>query len=197
MARLPALVDALVAVDGRERVVIDNVARAVREAGFIQTTKRGRGAADMTAADAAALVVGLYGSAGMNDAPRVVDAFSQARRRQPAGLIKSGPSVLGPLLRARTLLDAVVRLIELGPVLDPTPRVGTPGVGLGQVTLTLRRPFLHASIAVVWRVGETEIFEIELHFAAAGRAVAAPYEVATEVRQPIFLSLHRATAPAA
>lgn len=197
MARLPALVDALVAIDGRERVVIDNVARAVREGGFIQTTKRGRGAAEMTATDAAALVVGLYGSAGMNDAPRVVEAFSQARRKHPAGAIKDGPAGLGPLLRSRTLLDAVTRLIELGPQLDPIARIDAPEVGLGRVALILRRPFLHASIAVVWRVAEDEIFEVDLHFAVAGQAVAPPYEVATEVRQPIFLTLHRATAPSA
>ncbi|WP_292035586.1 MULTISPECIES: hypothetical protein [unclassified Brevundimonas] len=195
MARLPALVDALVAIDGRERVVIDNVARAVREAGFIQTTKRGRGAAEMTAHDTAALIVGLYGSAGMGDAPRVVEAFSEAKRKHPAGAIKDGPTALGPLLRSRTLLDAVARLVELGPVLDPVDRIGAPAPGLAHIQLTLRRPHLHASIKVVFRQAEAQVYEIELHYAARGAPFAPPYEVATEVRQPIFLTLHKATLP--
>lgn len=195
MARLPALVDALVAVDGRERVVVDNIARAVREAGFIQTTKRGRGAADMTCDDAAALLVGLYGSAGMIDAPRVVEAFTQARRRHPVGAIRGGPAILGPLLRARTLMDAVARVIELGDVLDPVDRLGAPAPGLGRITLTLHRPHLHASIGVMWRVAEDQVFEIEMTYAERGPAQTPPYDVATEVRTPILITLHRATAP--
>lgn len=195
MARLPALVDALVQIDGRERVLIDNVARAVREAGFIQTTKRGRGAAEMTAQDAAALLVGLYGSAGMADAPRVVDAFSQMKRRHPAAAIKDGPAALGPLFRSRTLLDAVQRLIELGPKLDPVDKLSQPAIGLGRVTLALHRPHLHASIRVVWRVAEDRIFEIALYYSGR-QAIVSAYEVATEVRQPIFLTVHRALAPA-
>ena len=46
MAKLPALVDALAAADYRSRATIDQIARVVREAGYIPTTKRGSGAAD-------------------------------------------------------------------------------------------------------------------------------------------------------
>lgn len=194
MARLPALVDALVQVDGRDRVLIDNVARAVREAGFIQTTKRGRGAAEMTSQDAAALLVGLYGSAGMLEAPRVVQAFSQMKRRDPTGAIKGGPAALGPLFRSRTLLDAVQRLIELAPLLDPIDRAAPPAVGMGRATLALCRPHLYATIDVSWRLAEDRIYEIPLTYAGR-QAVVPAYEVVTQVRQPILLTLHRATAP--
>lgn len=60
MAKLPALVDALAAADYRSRATIDQIARVVREAGYIPTTKRGSGAADMTVREAANLLIGSF-----------------------------------------------------------------------------------------------------------------------------------------
>jgi hypothetical protein len=49
MARLPTLVDALTAADGRrDRATIANIARAIREAGLLPPSARGRGATPMT-----------------------------------------------------------------------------------------------------------------------------------------------------
>lgn len=59
MAKLPALVKAVTAVDGREHKTIEHVARVVREAGFIPTGKRGGGSADVTYEAAANLIIGL------------------------------------------------------------------------------------------------------------------------------------------
>lgn len=196
MARLPALVDALSLVDGRERVAIDNIARAVREAGFIQTTKRGRGAAEMTTQDAAALLVGLYGAGTMVDAPGTLKGFSQARRKAPAPLPEDAPAALGPLHRSRTLLDAVAQVIELAPYMDVGGGPDLPPTGACNVWLTLYRPHLHASIRALWTLAPDRLYEAEFTYTARARArIQPPYEIATEVRPPIFIILHRATAP--
>lgn len=57
MTKLPGLVGALAECDERERATLDHVARVIREAGLIPTTKRGSGAADMTLTAAANLLI--------------------------------------------------------------------------------------------------------------------------------------------
>jgi hypothetical protein len=79
MAKLPALVSALEAVDGRERATIEHVARVVREAGFIPTTKRGSGAAEMTAREAVNLFLGLNGADAPRDALLAIERFRSLR----------------------------------------------------------------------------------------------------------------------
>lgn len=198
MARLPAMVDALVAIDGRERVVIDNIARAVREAGFIQTTKRGRGAAEMTSSDAAALVVGLYGSAGMLDAPRVLEAMTRTRPLIKPDL-STVPAPLRPLARSRTALDSVARLIELGPYMQPFGEgMFGRGIGVGQchLSLSLRRPDISASLEVFWQT-DSACLNVSMVWYDTKVQAASVYSVATEVRQPVFLTLHRALTPEA
>ncbi|RTL86893.1 MAG: hypothetical protein EKK29_08055 [Hyphomicrobiales bacterium] len=75
MAKLPALVTALSECDGRERKTIDHIARLIREAGHISTTKRGSGASEMTARDAANLFIGANGCDSPNEAPLAIDRF--------------------------------------------------------------------------------------------------------------------------
>lgn len=198
MARLPALVDALTQVDGRERVVIDNVARAVREGGWIQTTKRGRGAAEMTAGDAAALVVGLYGAGGMVEAPGAVERFGQLRRRRDLAFDGVVPAHLGPLWRSRTVLDATANLIELGPWIDGTDRIEEVGRGAHdrfRVALTLNRPTPFARVRVSWWTAAGRPVSLELQFVGRADRRLPAYDVATTVNGPVFLTLHRATAP--
>jgi hypothetical protein len=75
MARLPALIDTLAARDTRGRPTVEHIARVVREAGFIQTTGRGRGAAEMTESDAASLIIGLNASESPGEAGDRVEIF--------------------------------------------------------------------------------------------------------------------------
>ncbi|MBY6262236.1 hypothetical protein EI613_09955 [Azospirillum sp. 412522] len=75
MARLPALVTALAKFDGRDRAALEHVARAIREAGYIPTTKRGVGAANMTAREAVNLLLAVNGADSVKDAPLAVDRF--------------------------------------------------------------------------------------------------------------------------
>ncbi len=79
MAKLPALVTALAAVDGRERTSVDHVARTIRERGYITTGKRGGGAAEMAARDAANLLIALNGADTPKGAGLAIDRFRSLR----------------------------------------------------------------------------------------------------------------------
>ena len=115
MARLPALIDALAAADGRPRRSVDHVAREVREAGFIQTTKRGRGAAEMTSLDAAYLLLGLYGAATPADAKAAAQEMAEFRNIVPGSVYPE----LEAIRAAPNLLHALAALIELSPLFAP------------------------------------------------------------------------------
>lgn len=80
MAKLPALVTALSEVDGRERKAVDHIARTIRERGYITTGKRGGGAADMTAHEAANLLIALNGADSPKDGPTAIDRFRSLRQ---------------------------------------------------------------------------------------------------------------------
>lgn len=75
MSKLPALVSALAKCDGRPRQTLDHIARVIREAGYIATTKRGSGAAEMTGRDAANLILGINGADIPREAPIAIDRF--------------------------------------------------------------------------------------------------------------------------
>lgn len=126
MARLPALIDTLSTHDARGRPTIEHIARLVREAGFIQTTKRGRGAAEMTEADAAALLIGLNAIEMPTDAARQVSIFRDLTI-QKATPIASGPvpAELEPLVQARTFREALETLITAVPFLEQLRRKST------------------------------------------------------------------------
>lgn len=211
MARLPALIDALTTCDERPRGAIDHVARTLREAGLIQTTKRGRGAAEMTARDAAALLLGLYGLADASpDAIAQVQVLADLKRSgkatrngSPSGEYDPLPDVLQPVAAAPTLLDAVAALIELAPLLDDN--VGSKGAtitGRFIASLELRRPRLGASIQITWHSAAPEIQGVGIGFQAAGYRlvrVSAPvaYAVTTRIMRPILTTLHNTLFPQA
>jgi hypothetical protein len=79
MARLPALIDAIAQFDGRGRPTLEHMARLIRQAGYIQTTKRGRGAAEMTENDAAALLIGVNATEDPSKTSDAVRLFSELR----------------------------------------------------------------------------------------------------------------------
>lgn len=114
MARLPALIDALAAADGRPRRSVDHVAREVREAGLIQTTKRGRGAAAMTPVDAAYLMLGLYGAQTPGDAKAAAQELADFRNIVPGPVDPE----LEAIRAAPDLVHAMAALIELGPLIS-------------------------------------------------------------------------------
>lgn len=72
MALLSELVTAIASVEGLEESFVTGVARYLREAGLISQAGRGRGAAKMTYADAAALLIGVNATTLAKDAPEVV-----------------------------------------------------------------------------------------------------------------------------
>lgn len=211
MARLPALIDALTLCDDRPRGTIDHVARTLREAGLIQTTKRGRGAAEMTALDAAALLLGLYGLADASpDAIAQVQVladlkrFGRATRKgSPFGEHDPLPDVLRPVTTAARLLDAVAALIELAPLLHPsTGEKDVMPTGRFQAELDLRRPRLSASIQIIWRSEAPDRQGITVSYHPAGRpAGRSPteeaYAVTTRVMRPVFATLHSTLFPQA
>ena len=72
LARLPALLDKYQKLDGRDYSVLQNLARTIREAGFIPTTKRGSGASLMSEREVVNLILGVNGSDTAMDAPEAV-----------------------------------------------------------------------------------------------------------------------------
>lgn len=72
MARLPALIDALALHDRRGRPTIAHIARQVRDAGLIASTKRGAGALVMTFAEAATLLLATCGDSSPQGAVAAV-----------------------------------------------------------------------------------------------------------------------------
>lgn len=218
MASLPTLVDALAAVDGRGRGVIDHMAREIREAGMIQTTKRGRGSAEMTSLDAAHLILGVYGSDGRGTAAAAAGVFGGLvtfKLPLPDGL----PRDVTAIQRQPNLATAVAAVIESGgrlavqtprvqgtmPVLGPLYPASNDGLELEDwpagtaVLLRMHRPSLEAFVVMAWQ-GSHHVQEHTMIFAPAGPATEgfkdiAAFEVHTMVHGRVFQAMHRALFP--
>lgn len=201
MARLPALIDALTRCDDRPRGTIDHIARTMREAGLIQTTKRGRGAAEMTPLDAAALVLGLYGLAEASpDAIAKVQILAALkpqgetfRRRSKSGRPATLPAELRPLAKATTLLDAVAAMIELAPLYNGNDGSSDPIVGRFSLGFQLHRPLLRGDVTVAWLSPDLEQQVMGLRFKPPGRRPelsTEAYAVTTSVFSQVLTTLH-------
>jgi hypothetical protein len=124
MAKLPALVDAIAEVDGRDRATIDHVARIIREAGYIPTTKRGSGASEMTAREAANLLLALNGADAPKEGPLAIDRFRSLRQNETpySGVNCEGfsqlPIAIKNVAEARTFGEALEALIDGAPDLS-------------------------------------------------------------------------------
>ena len=116
MARLPALVDAIAAHDGRGRATIVHIARKVRDAGLIQSTTRGAGAAEMTCRDAAILLTAVNGHINPQGSVDGAQAFAQLRPATPDLIWKTQREDLSEKLKwlrePLSFLDTLERLIE-------------------------------------------------------------------------------------
>lgn len=77
MAKLSELVKAAAKSLGRPENSVTQTARHLREAGLIRTGGRGPGGAEMTASDAANLLIGILASEEIKDSPATVLAFRQ------------------------------------------------------------------------------------------------------------------------
>jgi hypothetical protein len=104
MARLPALVDALDLNDPRGKPTIAHIARLVRSAGLIESTKRGAGGTDMTFADATTLLLAACGDPSPQNA---VDSVKNLRSLRPS---PSEP----PARQGRVELPTELRFLEEG-----------------------------------------------------------------------------------
>lgn len=124
MAKLPALVSALNRHDGRDRATLDHIARVIREAGYIPTTKRGSGASEMTAREAANLFLGANGADTPREAPLAIDRFRSLMRFDAWSREEHDvPQVLRDIKAATTFGEALERLID----------------GMGELYLAARR----------------------------------------------------------
>jgi hypothetical protein len=90
VATLPTLVTAVAEVDGRERPVVDNFARRLREAGLIRTGKRGVGAPDMDCRSAANLLIALAVAETAKDAHVEVARMRSLKAMPSAYTAESG-----------------------------------------------------------------------------------------------------------
>lgn len=95
---------------------MDVIARSVREAGLIATTKRGSGAAEMTATDAVNLIIGANAVQSPRLAAMAVEQY-RTFKQSPHGRRTTG-SVFGRLAQADTLPDALTVLVEEAGNLD-------------------------------------------------------------------------------
>ena len=119
MARLPALIDALAKVDGRERAPLEALARVVREGGLIATTKRGSGAAMMVVKDAANLLLAAKLSwLARTETTAATMQFRSLARLEANDCGRALGGVLGDLASAPTLGGALELLISKAKVLE-------------------------------------------------------------------------------
>jgi hypothetical protein len=115
VAKLPALIAKLAPFDGRSPETLIHVGRRVREAGFIATTKRGGGAAEMTVTHAANLLIGFNGTDVPKDAPMAVEYFRPLAHFFTKQPLQSYAQTIHAAVNAPTFGKALERLIDAVP----------------------------------------------------------------------------------
>lgn len=203
MARLPAVVDALTSIDERPRATIDNAVRGVREAGLVQTTKRGRGAAEITPFDAGILLLGVYGTDQAVRAPQAASRFSNLPRMTNNLL----PQALARVAAAKTLGEAVGAVIEASRTqaaltleVDHWLEVGAPAQpasldGDFAAQLVLHRPHEWAELRIVWQpaVGRRPTREVVIFGRPPERPMAGSFTA--KLGPTYFIRLHETLFP--
>lgn len=126
MAKLPALVTALAEVDGRDRKSVEHIGRTIREAGYIPTGKRGSGASEMTAREAANFLIALNGADTPKDGPLAIDRFRSLRQfyggaskdfRAYVDSFEGQPEAMQDVADCRTFGEALESLVAGVPTL--------------------------------------------------------------------------------
>lgn len=186
MARLPQLVEVLGKYDTRGTPAIEHIGRLIRQAGYIQTSKRGRGASEMTAADAAALILGVHISDSPAQCIEKMPLFAKLRARDlpqiPRGVV---PEVITLISAKRDLISAVACAIENVPQLEdlwsltharlsartnslklkpvPTPEEATWPDLYFNLEITMAQPEHFAQVSLSW-VGEGGLDSVTVHY---------------------------------
>jgi hypothetical protein len=111
MAKLPALISALDLTSQRERSTIEHIARVIREAGFIPTTKRGPGASDMGGREATNLLLAVAASDLPKDAPLTVDSLRNMKAAWKIYPDDGLPDVVAGVHEAKNFGEAIEALI--------------------------------------------------------------------------------------
>jgi hypothetical protein len=167
MVRLPALIDDLAEHDARGRPMVEFLARVIREAGLIQTTGRGRAAAEMTPLDAAALLVGLCVSEAPKEAPDATRTYMELIPYRAGTRDMPVPMELDLIASSRNLGECIAHIILSVPATSallsrssPIVRNLIQGISTGQLlslagrsdfALTFRLPTPSASVLIVWQ----------------------------------------------
>lgn len=118
MAKLPALVTEVARIDGRARETVDHIARVIRERGYITTGKRGGGAAEMTAREAANLLIALNGADSPKEGPAAIDRFRSLRAWAVLGRGSAGNAQLDKYDTYPTAIRNVMDVHTFGEALD-------------------------------------------------------------------------------
>lgn len=114
--KLPGLVKVLAEGDERGEATLNHIARVIREAGHLPTTKRGPGASDMGVREAANLLMGASGSDIPANAAAAVEQYQSlsrfhGRRQRDFDLDRS--SWWTQIKAASTFGEALQHLISL------------------------------------------------------------------------------------
>lgn len=172
MATFNDLVRVIAEVEGMDPMTVRGIGIKVREAGMISKSGRGLSAARMTVEDAAALLIGVNGTAMAKDAAEAVRAISGLRLSFDRAWSLDADNVSSPDFheRAQTLdgEDPFERTLRFGTPFFETfsalistfiPRDDERfSVGLGdKVEVTFRRPVWSASIAISSKTHDEEI----------------------------------------
>lgn len=171
MATFNDLVRVIAEVEGMDPMTVRGIGIKVREAGMISKSGRGLSAARMTAEDAAALLIGVNGTAMAKDAAEAVRAIRGLRLSFDRAWSLDSANISSRDLdeRAQTLddEDPFERTLRFGTPFFETfsaliatfiPRDdGSFSVDLGdKVEVTFRRPVWSASIAIFSKTGDEE-----------------------------------------
>jgi hypothetical protein len=155
MARLPQLIDAVSKTSGRDRASVHHWARAIREAGFITTTKRGVGASNMTTRDAANLLIGLFGADTPRDAAKAVQEFRSLQVFAPQAESGDFFDVYERLKNAPDFGTAIEELID-----------GILGItGSFSAYVDLAFPTLNEEVRKIFAFGELAKIRLEVKLA--------------------------------
>jgi hypothetical protein len=204
--RLPALVAALAAIDGRDEATLAHYARLLREAGHIRTTKRGRGAAAMNVRDAANLLLGTNSA----EAPRDAVAALQRLRRLRADHTPSWApwqAPLGPLAVAPTFGDAAELLVGRAPqiwagMMQELSLYAEAGLRL-RCVVRISRAFaagidahgIAGDVQAPQTLAEVGLWRYRDHREGGGEGAARPRRTIVELDFEVFLALHAALFP--
>jgi len=111
MATLSALVETIARVEGLDPSTVAQIAREIRQAGFIKTGGRGTSAAQMDFEDATNLLIAVNTTRTIREAPQMVSAFRALVGRENEGIDWSGKRKLRRPLRG-TLGQALEDLFK-------------------------------------------------------------------------------------